>query len=167
MLLGAAILVFGRRGLWGNGEHVRSAITGGLVGLLMAAGTLLLFEPVTALFPALRADLAELYAAFRSAGLLAILVLMPLVVMCEELAWRGAIHRALTRRMSWPRALIAGAALYAIAHVPIGSPALVLTSLGAGACWSALRTYTDSLPAVMAAHLVWNFVVLVLFQLVR
>ncbi len=166
VLLGAAILVFERASHWGNGNHVRFVIVGALVGLFMAAGTLLLFEPVTQAFPVLRADIAELYAVFRSAGLLAILMLMPLVVMCEELVWRGVIHGALVRRTSWPLALIAGSTLYAVAHVPMGSPALVLTSFGAGVCWNALRTYTDSLPAVMAAHLVWNFVVLVFFQLV-
>lgn len=93
------------------------------------------------------------------------ILLMPVVVAFEEIVWRGAIHNALMRRMSWPLAAVAGAVLYTLVHVPVGSPALLLAALGAGLCWSVLRAVTDSLLAALAAHLVWDFVVLVFYQL--
>ena len=163
-LLGAVAIRFEGADVLGEGAHARSWMIGLLAGLAMAAGTLVSVEPVTAVFPALRADIVELYAAFRRPGMLAIVVLMPLVVAFEEIVWRGAIHNALRRRMSWPLAAVAGAVLYTLAHAPIGSAALLFTSLGAGLCWSMLRAYTDSLPAALAAHLVWDFVVLVFYQ---
>ena len=131
----------------------------------MAATTLVLFEPVTAAFPGLRADVAALYSAFQRPGVLMAILMVPLVVAFEEIVWRGAIQNALARRMFSPLAVVAGAALYTLAHVPIGSSALLLASLGAGLSWSALRAYTDSLPAVVVAHLVWDLMVLGFYQL--
>jgi uncharacterized protein YbjT (DUF2867 family)/membrane protease YdiL (CAAX protease family) len=165
-LLGVAVIGLEGSSVLGEGPPARSWMIGMLAGLAMAAGTLLLFEPVTAAFPALRTDVAALYSAFRSPGAFATLLLMPLVVAFEEIVWRGAIHNALARRMSLPLAAVAGALLYTLAHAPIGSPALLLAALGAGLCWSMLRASTGSLFAAIAAHLVWDFVVLVLFQLV-
>ncbi|MDA0329611.1 MAG: CPBP family glutamic-type intramembrane protease [Gemmatimonadetes bacterium] len=164
-LLGVTALLLERRTLWGSGPPASSMILGAMVGLMMAVATLVLFEPVAGAFPSLRADVAALYAAFRSPGALIVVFLMPMVVVFEEVVWRGAIHNALARRMSLPWAVVAGAVLYSLAHIPIGSAALVVTALGAGLCWSALRAFSDSLPAVVVAHLMWNFVVLVIFQL--
>jgi uncharacterized protein YbjT (DUF2867 family)/membrane protease YdiL (CAAX protease family) len=164
-VLGLAAIWFEGASVLGDGAHARSWMIGMLAGLAMAAGTLFLFEPVTTAFPALRADVAALYSAFRSPGALATFLLMPLVVIFEEIVWRGAVHNALVRRMSWPLAAVSGALLYTLAYAPIGSPALLLAALGAGLCWSMLRALTDSLPAALAAHLVWDFVVLVIYQL--
>ncbi len=132
---------------------------------MMAVASAVLFAPAAGAFPSRRAGVAALYAAFRSPGALIVVFLMPMVVVFEEVVWRGAIHNALARRMSLPWAVVAGAVLYSLAHIPIGSAALVVTALGAGLCWSALRAFSDSLPAVVVAHLMWNFVVLVIFQL--
>ena len=164
-LLGVTALLLERRTLWGSGPPASSMVLGALVGLVMAGGTLVLFEPVAGAFPSLRADVAALYAAFRSPGVPIVVFLMPMVVVFEEVVWRGAIHNALARRMSLPWAVAAGAVLYSLAHIPIGSAALVVTALGAGLCWSALRAFSDSLRAVVVAHLMWNFVVLVIYQL--
>ena len=149
----------------GRGRHAALWPIGVLVGLVMAAGTVILFEPVTSVFPTLEADVQELYAAFQRPGFLAPILLMPLVVTFEELVWRGAVQGALSRHMSWLPAAIACALIYALAHAPAGSPALVLACIGAGFCWSLLRARTDSLPTVLAAHLVWDFAVLVFYQL--
>jgi uncharacterized protein YbjT (DUF2867 family)/membrane protease YdiL (CAAX protease family) len=165
VLLGVAVIGFEGLGILVRGLHIPRLILGMVVGLAMAAGTILLFEPVAAAFPALRTDVARLYSAFQSPGALATILMFPLVVASEEIVWRGAVHNALARRVSLPLAVVAGAALYTLAHVPIGSPALLLAALGAGLCWSTLRAYTDSLPAVIAAHLVWDLLVLVFYQL--
>ena len=89
----------------------------------------------------------------------------PVIVIAEEIVWRGAVQGALARRMRWLPAAVVGALVYALGHTPVGSPALVLACLGAGFCWSALRVLTDSLPATIVAHLVWDFAVLVVHQL--
>jgi membrane protease YdiL (CAAX protease family) len=129
----------------------------------MAAVTVLLYGPVTASSPALLADVSRLYEAFRGPGIIGALVLMPVILTCEEVVWRGAVHVALARRTSPLLASAAGTALYTLAHVPFGSAALILAALGAGCCWSLLRVYSDSLPAVVAAHAAWSYGLLLFY----
>jgi len=164
-LLGVGVARLEGANVIGRGRHVGLGLVGIVAGVAMAIGTILLFEPVVGVFPMLQADVEALYAAFKSPGSFAPFVLMPVVVVFEELVWRGAVQGALSRHMPWLPAAAVCAVIYALAHVPAGSPALVLASIGAGFCWSVLRARTDSLPTVVAAHLVWNFAVLVFFQL--
>ncbi len=165
LVLSAVVLALEGRAVVGNGRHARMSPLGVAAGLVMAGGTVALFAPVTTAFPALFGDVARLYEAFGDPGSIATMVLLPVIVIGEEIVWRGAVQGALARRMRWLPAAIAGALVYALAHTPVGSPALVLACLGAGFCWSALRGLTDSLPATIVAHLVWDFVVLVVHQL--
>ncbi len=165
VLLSATVLALEGRAVIGNGRHARLWPLGICAGLVMAGGTTALFKPVTTAFPALLGDVSRLYAAFGDSGSVATWVLLPVIVIGEEIVWRGAVQNALARRMHWLPAAVVGALIYALAHAPIGSPALVLTCLGAGFCWGALRGLTDSLPVAMVAHLVWDFAVLVVHQL--
>lgn len=164
VLLGALSVRWGGRGVMGAGRHLHRVPLGLLVGLAMAAVTGLLYGPVTGSSPTLSADVSRLYEAFRGPGIIGALVLMPVILACEEVVWRGAVHEAIARRTSPLLASAAGTALYTAAHVPYGSPALILAALGAGCCWSLLRAYSDSLPAVVAAHAAWSYGVLLFFQ---
>lgn len=165
VLLSAVVLALEGRAVIGNGRHARVWPIGIGAGLVMTGGTMALFGPATTAFPALLGDVSRLYEAFRGAGPVATVVLLPVIVICEEIVWRGAVQGALARRMRWLPAAATGALIYALAHAPIGSPALVLTCLVAGFCWNALRGLTDSLPVAVIAHLVWDFAVLVVYQL--
>ncbi|MSO53499.1 MAG: hypothetical protein CK533_12265 [Acidobacterium sp.] len=165
VVLSAMVLALDGRAVVGNGPHARLWPLGVGAGLVMALGTMALFGPVTTAFPALFGDVSRLYEAFGDRGSVATMVLLPVIVIGEEIVWRGAVQGALARRMRWLPAAVAGALVYALAHAPVGSPALVLACLGAGFCWSALRGLTDSLPAAIVAHLVWDFAVLVVYQL--
>ena len=165
VLLSATVLALEGHAVIGNGQHARLWPIGIGAGLVMVSGTTVLFRPVMTAFPTLFGDVSRLYAAFGDRGSVATLVLLPVIVIGEEIVWRGAVQGALARRMRWLPAAVVGALVYALAHTPVGSPALVLTCLGAGFCWSALRGITDSLPATVLAHLVWDFAVLVVHQL--
>jgi membrane protease YdiL (CAAX protease family) len=165
VLLSATVLALEGRAVIGNGRHARLWPIGIGAGLVMAGGTMVLFRPVMTAFPTLFGDVSRLYAAFGDRGSVATILLLPVIVIGEEIVWRGAVQGALARRMRWLPAAVVGALVYALAHTPVGSPALVLTCLGAGFCWSALRGITDSLPATVMAHLVWDFAVLVVHQL--
>lgn len=163
-VLGVAAVTSEGRAVLGRGFHSRVWLIGFPAGLLMAGGTALLFGPMTSAFPALTEDVERLYATFRGPGLAVTLLLMPLVVTCEEIVWRGAVYEALRVRISWVPTVLVGTAAYSVALVPIGSPALVLTAIGAGLCWNLLRARTDSLTAAISAHLVWDYAVLVVFD---
>ncbi len=165
VVLSAMVLALEGRAVIGNGPHARLWPLGVVAGLVMALGTTALFGPVTTAFPALFGDVSRLYEAFGDRGSVATLVPLPVIVIGEEIVWRGAVQGALARRMRWLPAAVVGALVYALGHAPVGSPALVLACLGAGFCWSALRGLTDSLPTTIVAHLVWDFAVLVVHQL--
>lgn len=166
IVLAVATVVCCGRDLDGWRLSVRGLALGGVVGVAMTMGTLALFGPVTAFIPALRTDVVGLYAALGHPGTVTALVLLPLIVICEEIAWRGAVFQALSSRLAWAPAALAGSVLYAVVHAPIGSPALLVTCLAAGLCWNALRAWTDSLPAVILAHLIWDASVLILYRVV-
>jgi membrane protease YdiL (CAAX protease family) len=165
VLLASVVLALEGRTVLGNDRRIRVWLIGIGAGLVMVGGTSALFGPATTAFPALLTDVSRLYAAFGGLGPVATVVLLPVIVICEEIVWRGAVQGALARRMSWLPTAVIGGLIYALAHVPTASPALVLTCLAAGFCWSALRGITDSLPATVMAHLVWDFAVLVVHQL--
>ena len=164
VVLGVAALTLEGRAVLGPRLHSRMWLMGLPSGLLMAGGTVLLFGPITSAFPGLIEDVQRLYAAFRAPGLGATLFLMPLVVTCEEIVWRGAVYEALRLRMSTVTTVLVGTAAYAAALAPIGSLALVLTAIGAGFCWNLIRARTNSLMAALVAHVVWDYAVLVAFD---
>lgn len=155
-----AIALEGHR-LAGRGRLGRGGAVGVGAGVAMAGATALLYEPVAGAWPALGADAARLYVAFSLPGLSTTLLLLPVVVIAEEVVWRGTVHAVLEHHLSPAAATAAGTLAYAAALAPTGSPTLVLTALCAGACWTALRTITGSLSAALTAHLVWDLLVLV------
>jgi len=107
-----------------------------------------------------------LYALMRTgAPGWAIGVLLPLVVLSEELVWRGVVQAALRRRFRPVAAVGLAAGAYAGAHVPIGSPLLVVVAFACGCYWSALRARTDSLVPPLLCHLAWDVAIMVLWPL--
>lgn len=166
--VGTTAILLGTAGSWlsgwrlaGAGRHGRGLMLGLAAGLAMAWMTALLYAPVTALVPVLRTDAALLYDAFSRPGIGLTLLFLPLIVTAEEVVWRGTVHASLEGRLSPLFTTLTGTVLYAAVLVPTGSPTLVLTALGAGACWTALRTLTGSIASAVAAHLVWDLLVLV------
>jgi membrane protease YdiL (CAAX protease family) len=88
--------------------------------------------------------------------------LLPVVVVAEELVWRGVVQEALDRRLGPAVAVVVAAAAYATAHLPLGSPLLAGVAFACGVYWSALRRWTGSLVPSLVCHLAWDIVVLVL-----
>lgn len=162
----AALWLWSRRGEPADAGAWRRDVAWGVpAGLGMVLGTRLLYGPALALLPWLRGDVAALYAAFDGPGRAVASVAMPVVVICEELVWRGAVFAALPARLG-PGARVALATLlYAAAHAPIGSPGLVMAALGAGLCWTALRAWTGRVGPAIVAHLAWDAAVLLAFPL--
>jgi membrane protease YdiL (CAAX protease family) len=88
------------------------------------------------------------------------------LALCEELAWRGLVLRAMNERfgsrVGWPVATGA----YAAAHLPTvvtlsdsaagPNPLIVLAALGCGSFWSFAATQTGRLPPVIVSHFVFS-----------
>jgi membrane protease YdiL (CAAX protease family) len=127
----------------------------------MTAATYALFPLVVRVAPSSAHEAHGLYAAFGSVSpALAASLLLPIIV-GEELVWRGIVQGAVTRHTGATAGVLLTAALYAIAHAPVGSPLLVVVAFGCGLVWSGLRARTGNLVAPLTAHVVWDVCVLI------
>ena len=60
-------------------------------------------------------------------------------------------------------AVLLSAFIYVLPQIAFRSPLLVVVALLCGLVWGALRVWTKSLVAPLAAHLLWDLLVFVLF----
>ena len=145
-----------------------AAIVAGLAsGALLAAASHLGYRLAVAAIPALRPLVAGLYGELRgSPGPLAALPVLAVVVLAEELVWRGLAVDLLAAAGLGPLAQVAGATLLYVAPLAAsGSAVLVLVGACCGAVWGALRVGTGGLAAPLLCHLVWAAAVLVAWPL--
>jgi membrane protease YdiL (CAAX protease family) len=90
-----------------------------------------------------------------------LLATLPVIVAGEELVWRGVVQRWAAERFGrGPAGLLAGAALYALAHAGALNPLLVAAALGCGLVWAWLHLWTDRFVAPFLCHLVWDYAIL-------
>ena len=117
--------------------------------------------------PALAAQIVTLYGWSTAVPREIAPALVALVVLGEEIVWRGAVTLPLAARVgAWPGVLLAAAA-FAAAHVALGVPVLLLAALGAGAFWSALVVKTRSAVPALVCHVLWDMAVLFWLPYVR
>jgi membrane protease YdiL (CAAX protease family) len=159
--LGAAVLLFDRPAATALlHPSPRLVVLGATAGGLMAAATYLLYPVLARLVPLIATDTAQLYAAFRAPSpVVASTALVPVVV-GEELVWRGVVQASLVRCLGTWRGVALAAVVYALVHVPLGSPVLVAVAFCCGLAWGALRVTTASLVPTIVAHLLWDVLVL-------
>lgn len=104
-------------------------------------------------------DMGEGTPAWRI-GLLLLLVIGP----CEEIFWRGYVHRALDDAYG-----LYGIALTVVAytgvHIVVGNPVLLLAALVCGAFWSLLLYIFDDLTANIVSHALWTASIFAFFPL--
>ena len=159
--LGVAVLLFDRAAARRILQpSPRLLLLGAAAGGAMAVATYVIYPVLVRIAPSIATDTAALYAAFRAPSVtIAALALAP-IILGEELVWRGVVQAALARRVApWAGVPLAALA-YALAHAPIGSPVLVVVALLCGIAWATLRAASGSLIPALAAHLVWDVVVL-------
>ncbi len=110
--------------------------------------------------PGLALQVAELTAW---GGLLAPGLAVPtllVVVTTEELFWRGGLTVVLRDHLGPWSACAVAAGAYALAHITVGPPILVLAAFGCGLVWSWLVMATGSLIPALVCHLLWDIAVL-------
>lgn len=166
VVLGLAVLCFDRPASTALlRPSPRLLLLGATAGGLMVAATYLLYPLLARLLPLIATDAAQLYAAFRAPSFVVASVALVPVIVGEELVWRGVVQTSLVQRLGPWRGVALAALLYALVHVPLGSPLLVAVAFGCGLAWGALRATTASLVPPLVAHLLWNGVVLLLAPL--
>ena len=159
--LGATVLLFDRPAPTALLRPSPSLVLlGTTAGGLMAAATYLLYPLVARLVPLIATDTAQLYAAFQAPSLVVASAALVPVVVGEELVWRGVVQASLVRRLGAWRGVALAAVVYALVHMPLGSPVLVAVAFFCGLAWGALRATTASLVPTLVAHLLWDMLVL-------
>ena len=145
--------------------EVREIALGCAVGAGMYLATWALFPPVGAAMPWVGADADALYRWLNeSPGPVAALPVVCLLIVVEEVVWRGIAVDLLgtsRRTRTWSVATL----LYAIPHLCSGSLLLIALALACGAVWTALRLMTGSISASTTSHLVWSLCAFVFFPL--
>jgi membrane protease YdiL (CAAX protease family) len=159
---------------------------GSAAAIVMVGVTYGLYPLVRAASAPIDASVSVLYALLRETGLPWVpLLLIPFIIVSEELIWRGVFFEALLRRQAFRRsgvqafgvratndcqpstlnlaaAVVLSAIAYALAHAPIGSLLLTGLALACGLFWSALRAGTGSLIPPLVCHLAWDLLVFAL-----
>jgi uncharacterized protein len=143
----------------------RDAVMGLALGAAMAAIAWALYPLAVGALPWIARDTNGLYRSFAALTLAQAATALPLIVLGEELFWRGLFHDGLLGRLHPGAAVFLAAAAHALANLPTGSPVLMTTAFACGLCWSALRVATGGLLAPLVAHLGWNALVLFVFPI--
>jgi uncharacterized protein YbjT (DUF2867 family)/membrane protease YdiL (CAAX protease family) len=125
---------------------------------LYVAGALVVRALVAS--PGLAAQMADVYGWRHAVPDALIVPLLLLIVLGEEIVWRGAITLPLAARFGRWAGVLLGAVAFAVAHLPLGLPVLLVAALGAGAFWSALAIKTRSLVPAVVSHVLWDLTVL-------
>jgi membrane protease YdiL (CAAX protease family) len=83
-----------------------------------------------------------------------------MIVIAEEVVWRGVVARFFMERWGRPLGITVGALVYALAHLASLNPLLVLAAFGCGLYWGWLYSATDDLVAPAVSHLLWDSLLL-------
>jgi membrane protease YdiL (CAAX protease family) len=117
--------------------------------------------------PAFAAQAESLYAWTTAVPPAVVVALLPFIVLGEEIVWRNAVTLPLAARLGpWP-GVLAAAAAFAAAHLPMGVPLLLIAAFAAGAFWSALVVKTGSAVPSLVSHLLWDVAVMFLLPYPR
>jgi membrane protease YdiL (CAAX protease family) len=130
-----------------------------IAGAVTVAATYALYPVAGRLAPWLQGQTHALYGLMGGIPPAVSVAMLPLIILGEELVWRGVVQEALSRRFGPAWSVPLAATAYALAHAPAGNLLLTFLCLACGLYWSALRARTGSLLVPLLSHLIWDAVV--------
>jgi uncharacterized protein YbjT (DUF2867 family)/membrane protease YdiL (CAAX protease family) len=142
-------------------------LTGLFGGAALYGITVLIIRLLPFVWPGWEGSARTLYSWREGHSLPFIALTLILIVVAEEILWRGVVTRYLVERFGRMPGITCGAAIYALAHWAAFNPLLLLAAFGCGFFWSWLYSATDDLVAPTASHLLWDLLLLFLFPVVR
>jgi membrane protease YdiL (CAAX protease family) len=144
----------------------RDIAFGVLGGVAMVCATHLSYAPAIEAVPALAHEARLLYARLdEPPGRWSAVPLIVLVVIAEELVWRGVAYPHVERRFGRLAAVAIVTITYGIPQLGSGSWLLVLLALACGFVWTLQRAATGRVAAPLLTHLTWTVSVMLLFPL--
>lgn len=138
-----------------------------LLGFLLLGAAWLAAKVLAPAGAAERAWLLRVFLVVGDTSEVGVSLVILLLVLSEELVWRGWVQGELRDRVGPRRAWIGAALLYAVAHLPTlvtladpaagKNPLVVLAALGAGLCFGFIAERTGRLSPGFFAHLVFSY----------
>lgn len=141
-------------------------LLGAVGGLAQIAVTYTLYPVLSGVWPWLAHATRELYVILGATNTLGPLVIIPLVIVSEEVVWRGVVQETFSARCAPFVCAMVTAFIYGFCHFPT-HPLLPVLALLCGLYWGAWRALTGSLLTPLIAHLLWDLCVFILAPLVR
>jgi membrane protease YdiL (CAAX protease family) len=136
--------------------HLPAALVG-TVGLY-AAGAV-----VSGLLMSIRAAASQagmLYVWIPLAPERLMLPLLLFIILGEEIVWRNAVTLPFAARLGPFWGCLAAGVAFALAHLSLGIPLLLLAALCAGCFWSAMVVVTRSAWPALLCHVAWDLAVM-------
>jgi membrane protease YdiL (CAAX protease family) len=140
----------------------RALAQGVLAAAVLLAAGFVGSQVLFAVTPEARGEVEAVYGWVELLPAWAAAPLLLLIAAAEEVVWRGAVAFAVAARAGPWWGAFGSAAAFAVAHVSLGVPALVVAAAGAGFFWAWLGLKTRSLFAVLVCHVLWDACVAVL-----
>jgi uncharacterized protein len=144
-----------RAALRPKATHVVAGLALGVITLVLTHAA---FPLVARLVPGVMDEVARLYGVAQITP--AALAGVALIIVAEEVLWRGALPRALEAHVSRHAAALLATASYTAAQLGAGSWLLGLAALGLGALWMLCARLSGALVMPLLCHAVWTLGVL-------
>jgi uncharacterized protein len=146
------------------GWSKRNVACGIALGLLLVAATQASARLLLPLMPSVSTETHRLYGLLQSApGARRAMPIIALVVLAEELVYRGVVTSLCLRRMSVPWSIVCSTLLYALPLLASGSWLLCAIGLTVGAFWTIARIGSNSVVTTLLCHFMWSCSTFVVF----
>jgi hypothetical protein len=150
--------------LWAFGSELRALLDvrwrdvgiGLSVGALMTLATYPVYRLAVEWLPWVEPHVADLYRTSHEGGLGTALLWVIVIVVAEELLFRGAWPLALERRLGRWGACAVSVVLYSAAQACTGSLIVGLLALCCGTLWTLERHLTRSIVPSLLSHMIWT-----------
>jgi membrane protease YdiL (CAAX protease family) len=142
--------------------ELKPIVIGVVIGVAMTLATYPVFHLAARWIPGLDSYVGALYRSAATAPLHVELGWVAVIIVAEELLWRGCVLEALERKLPATPALLACVAVYTLAQLGSGSWVVGAMAAVCGLIWTLERKWTDSLLAPLISHLIWTPTVILL-----
>ncbi len=166
LVLIAVLGALAGRAWWASvlAHHFKRNFAIGLgVGAIMTAGTYGAYAVCAKLIPKLAGEVEGLYRAAHPVSFGTALAWTLIVIVAEEVLWRGPALDGLPSRRARVAVLAASLATYTAVQIATGSWVVALAALVCGSFWMAERVATRSIVAPLVSHGIWTMTVIHLY----
>jgi len=144
----------------------RGALAAIALGVLLVAATHVAFRITLVASPDLALAIRDLYASIDvGAHRLTLVALTTVVVIGEELVWRGVAIEVLTGPRPPLQVAATSVALYVLPQLAGHVPLLIVAAFGLGSVFAAQRLVTGRLVDPLLTHAIWSVAVFVVLPL--